>query len=369
MQLPNRPTLQEIIDRIEADINQELGTSSILRRAFSKVISRALGAMIHLLFGFLEWIFEQAFLLTATSRTFIRWWGVTFGVEIREATFTEFDLAMTGNEGSVIGDGTIFTREDGTQYVSSGEETVDAQGDAIVRLVAINSGAAPNVEVGDTVSLNSTIAGVDSDGTVDSIETIGEDEEDLELYRQRILNRIQHPPLGGSANDYIQWALEVSGVTRSWVLPLNQGPGTVGVSFVNDNADPIIPDSTKISEVETYIQERKPVTAQLTVFAPTPLDLDIDVSIQPNTLEVRENAAKQLDDLIRRDANLAGSYKGPGQTNDGKILLSKIRQAIGLTVGLEDYEINSINGSAPDNVTPSQGELIVPGTYTWQTLS
>lgn len=367
--LPNRPSLQEIIDRIENDINQELKTSSILRRAFTKVISRALGAMIHLLFGFLDWIFEQAFLITATSRTFIRWWGVTFGVEIREATFAEFDIVSTGNAGAVISDGTIYTRDDGVQYVTSGEVILDGNGEGTVRLVAIQSGATPNVEVGDIVSLNSTIAGVESEATVSSIETIGENEEDLELYRQRILNRIQLPPLGGSANDYIQWALEVAGVTRSWVLPLNQGPGTVGVSFVNDNADPIIPDSTKINEVETYIQGLKPVTAQLTVFAPTPLDFDIDISIQPNTTEVQDNITSELDDLIRRDANLAGSYKGPGQTNDGKILLSKIRQAIGLAVGLEDYEINTINGNAPDNVTPSQGELIVPGTYSWQTLS
>lgn len=367
--LPNRPSLQEIIDRIENDINQELGTSSVLRRAFSKVISRALGAMIHLLFGFLDWIFEQAFLITATSRTFIRWWGITFGVEIREATFAEFDIAATGNQGAIIPDGTIYTREDGTQYVSVGEETLDINGEATVRLNAINSGSAPNVEVNDTISLNSTIAGVDSDATVSNIVTNAEDEEDLELYRQRILNRIQLPPLGGSANDYIQWALEVSGVTRSWVLPLNQGPGTVGVSFVNDNADPIIPGSTKVDEVDTYIKGLKPVTAQLTVFAPAPLDLDIDISIQPNTSEVQQNITNELNDLIKRDANLAGSYKGPGQTNDGKILLSKIRLAIGLAVGLEDYEINTINGSAPDNVTPSQGELIVPGTFSWQTLS
>ena len=96
--------------------------------------------------------------------------------------------------------------------------------------------------------------------------------------------------------------------------------------------------------------------------------MSFDISIKPNTTEVQDNIDAELEDLVERDANLAGSYAGPSLTNDGSILLSKIRQAISIAVGLEDYEINLINGIAPANVVPSSGELITLGTRTWQTL-
>ena len=176
------------------------------------------------------------------------------------------------------------------------------------------------------------------------------------------------PPLGGSANDYIQWAREVTGVTRSWVLPLAYGPGTVGVSFVVDDEDPIIPSPAKVEEVQDYIDELKPVTALVTVFAPTELEMDLEIAIKPNTTEVQDAILAELQDLIDRDANLAGSYGGPSVINTGTILLSKINGAISIATGLEDFEIDTINGITPANVVPSDGGLITLGTVTWSAL-
>ena len=50
-------------------------------------------------------------------------------------------------------------------------------------------------------------------------------------------------------------------------------------------------------------------------------------------------------------------------------MLSKINQAISIAVGLEDHEIQLINGSAPANVVPASGELVTRGAVTWQTLA
>lgn len=363
-----RPTLDQLIKRVETDIKGGLNIVNIARRSFLGVISRAVAGLAHLLYSYLSWTAEQVFPDTAELE-FLNRWASIWGIERNEATFAQFNITVTGNEGGIVPAGTIYKRNDGRQYEVDSEITIPVGLTIEGQVNATESGANGDMNVGDKLNLISPIANVDSEATIASIVVDADDTESDDSLRERLLNRLQLPPLGGSANDYIQWAREVTGVTRSWVLPLAYGAGTVGVSFVTDNEDPIIPSPAKVTEVQEYIDFRKPVTALVTVFAPTEAPMDIDVSIKPNTAEVRANITAELEDLVKRDATLAGSYKGPSETNDGSILLSKIRQAISIAVGLEDFEINTINGSAPGNVVPSSGELITLGTTTWQPLA
>lgn len=362
-----RPTLDELIERADTNIKGTLNLTAVLRRSFIGVISRVIAGMSHLMLGFLTFIARQVFPDTAELEYLDRWASI-WGVIRSEATFAQFEIDFTGTNGGVIPAGTVLQREDGTQYETDAEGTI-AAGTATVQVTALVSGSNGDMEVGQKMNLLSPIANVDSEAEISSIVTDADDTETDESLRERLINRLQLPPLGGSANDYIQWQREVAGVTRAWVLPLQFGAGTVGCSFVVDNEDPIIPISAKVDEVQEYIDERKPVTALVTVFAPTEAAMDLDISIKPNTVAVQNSITDQLEDLILRDANLAGSYKGPAETYDGSILLSKIRQAVSLGVGLEDFEITDINGSAPANVVPSDGELITLGTITWATLA
>ena len=54
-----RPTLDQLISRVKADIEGGLNITNILRRSFLGVISRAIAGMSHLLHGFLEFISVQ----------------------------------------------------------------------------------------------------------------------------------------------------------------------------------------------------------------------------------------------------------------------------------------------------------------------
>lgn len=362
-----RPTLDTLIERVDSSIKGTLNITTVLRRSFIGVISRAIAGMSHLMLGFLTWVARQVFPDTAELEYLDRWASI-WGVTRNEATFAQFTIQFTGTDGGVIPAGTVLQRDDGTQYETDAEGTI-AAGVVSVQVTAVESGSNGDMEIAQTMNLVSPIANVDSEATITAIVTDADDTESDDSLRERLINRLQLPPLGGSANDYLQWQREVTGVTRAWVLPLQFGPGTVGCSFVVDNEDPIIPVPAKVAEVQEYIDELKPVTALVTVFAPTEAPIELNISIKPNTTAVQDSITAQLEDLILRDANLAGSYKGPGETYDGSLLLSKIRQAVSLGVGLEDYEINTINGIAPANVVPSDGELITLGTITWQTLA
>ena len=214
-----RPTLDQLIKRVETDIKGGLNIVNIARRSFLGVISRALAGLAHLLYSYLSWTAEQVFPDTAELE-FLNRWASIWGITRNEATFAELNITITGNEGGVVPAGTVYQRTDGRQYTLDAEVTIPVGGSIEGKVVANESGAEGDMQVGDILSLISPIANVDSDSPVASIVVDADDTETDDSLRERLINRLQLPPLGGSANDYIQWQREVTGVTRAWVLPL-----------------------------------------------------------------------------------------------------------------------------------------------------
>lgn len=359
-----RPTLQDLITRVEGDIRGGLSLVTLLRRSFLKVFARALAGLAHVLFGYLAYIEREAFPDTAIDNI-TRWAGI-WGVFQKEATYAKFQCSVSGSPGTVIPINRVYRRTDGFEYTAEAEVTLTGSGDTIV-LIASTSGKAGAVSVSDQIAILTPIAGLTSEATVTTIITEPEDLETPEALQDRLIDRIQNPPSGGNANDYKQWALAVPGITRAWVGPQALGPGTVVVYPVLDANDPITPSPAKITEVFDYIETLRPVTANVTVTAPVLLPLDLTIAIKPNNADTQDAIETELKDLIFRDAALAGSYKSPGVLHTGKILLSRLNEAISIATGEDDHEIIDVNGGAPADVTPATGELIVLGVITWQT--
>lgn len=370
-----RPTLKDLITRVQGDFKAALELPTILRRSLIGATANALAGLSHMFNGFLADIEKQSMPDTATTN--LLRWGSIWGVYPKTATFAEFNAEVTGTPGTVIPDNRSYRRTDGVEYVTEGEVILDGDGEGIIHLVALVAGDNGNVEVLDQISILSPIAGLDSNATVSEILIDADDAEvpdnatteQLEPFRQRLLARIQNPPSGGTASDYIAWALEVAGITRAWVSPQGLGPGTVVVFVVSDDEDPITPSPAKITEVSDYIETVRPVTANVTVTAPVLLPLDLVIKIKPNTTAVQTAIQTELQDLIDRDANVAGTYAGSGIVNDGKILLSRINEAISIAAGESDHELVTINGVTPADIEPDDGELVTLGDITWQPLA
>lgn len=348
----NRPTLQQIIDRIRADIDSLVpGADTKLRRSVLDVFARALGGAVHLAYGAIEFVSRQVFPDTAESE-FLARWAAIWGVERLAATFASGTVKFTGSNGATIPAGTLLKRSDDFEFTTDALATI-AGGEADVGVAASSSGLDGNADIGTELSLIAPIAGVDPTATViddGSGEGLsgGNDIESDDSLRTRLLQRIQNPPLGGSEADYISFALEVPGVTRVWVFPLNRGLGTVDIFFVRDNDPSLIPGASEVQDVQDKVDELRPVTADALVIAPTPIDLDIDVQLEPNTTEVQDAVKDQIRDLLLRQ-------DGPG----GTVLISKIREAISLAIGEEDH----ILIAPAANVVLGPGELAVEGAF------
>lgn len=345
-----RPTLPELITRIEADyVSRLTGGGTLLRRAVVKVLARVHAGAMHLLYGFADFISRQIMPDTAEAE-YLERWAAIWGITRIAATYTTFDAVFTGTNGTEIPIGTELARDDGTLYVTTETGTI-ASGTATVACTAVLSGSATGLDGGEELSLSSPIAGIDSVATVSGTGiNDGDDEEDDDSLLERLLARIRNAPHGGAEADYEAWAKEVAGVTRAWVYPLYLGAGTVGITFVrDDDSGSIIPDVDEVEEVQDYIDSVRPVTADVTVFAPTAVPLDFTISGVSGSA-VRAAVEAELEDLIRREAE-------PG----GTLLISHIREAISKAQGETDHVLSSPNA----DVVSGTAELTTMGTITW----
>lgn len=360
-----RPTLDQIIDRIRGDIKGALSITTILRRSFLEAFARANGGAAHIMHGHLVFISRQLFPDQAEGPYLKRWASIYF-IQQKAATYAQLAVAITFTAAATAPALSELQRSDGVLYELDADVTAVAPGVVTGLAVCKVAGDIGNLGDGETLSFTSPIADIESDVVVNDTEVEGFDLESEEDLRTRVVERIRQPPQGGAAWDYIAWAKEVAGVTRAWVLPGHLGQGTVGVSFVLDDSDPIIPDQNKVDEVQAWITQpnKAPVTAEVYVFAPIELVVNPNIRIKPNTQAVRDAITQEIIDLFQREAQVSGAYKTVGEFYDGKIPLSKLNEAISLAAGEEDHQVVS----PANDISPTTSQIATLGNITFQTL-
>ena len=349
----NRPSIGALVRRISADVTSRLpGSEPLLRRSFVGAFVRGCAGAFHEIYGYIEFIARQLFVDTAEGPYLDRWSRI-WGVRRIAAIAASGTITVTGTAGAMVPVDTVWRRSDGAEYRTSAAAVL-AAGTAEVSVEARTEGRDGNAAIGVTLSLVSPLAGVVSDGAVSTAIAGGADVEGDESLRARLLDRIQNPPRGGADSDYLFWAKSAHpDVTRRWVRPLARGLGTVDVYFMTDDTtENGIPAAATVATVAAYISTRRPVTADVTVIAPTPVELDVTIDmLEPDTTAVRAAVVAELADLVARDAV-------PG----GAIRLTHIAEAISSAVG----EIDHVLISPVADVAHGAGEIAVPGTVTWQ---
>lgn len=346
-----RPTLTEIIQRTFSDISSRVGApAAILRRSVVGVLARVIAGASHMLHGHLDYIAREANISTAVDT--LPMWAAVWGIKRKDAEFASGIVNFIGTvNGSAIPAGTILNRSDGVQY-STRAEVILAAGVASAVVDALLPGTLGDADAGTMLSLVEPIAGINGSPVVAAGGiTNGAEVESNDRLRGRLLARIQKPPHGGSASDYEQWTLEVSGVTRAWVYPLYLGPGTVGITFVRDDDTPsMIPSAAEVEAVQVYIDSVRPVTAEVTVFAPMEVPVNFTIAANPNTQAVRDAITAELLDFFRLESV-------PG----GTLFLSRVDEAIGLAQG----EVSHVTSVPAANIVRVPGQISILGAITW----
>lgn len=343
-----RPTLKELIDRVGQDLLSRLpGAQAELEARVTKALAASEAGVVHGLYGYLQWLERQLFPETCDDEILHLH---SAGVPRRQAAKATGKVEFEGSDGSVIVEGTLLAKDD-IEYETV-EEAEISDGTATAEVEAVEAGADGDQPEDTELSFVSPVSGVSGTAVVDEDGLAGgADQESYESWRDRIMRRRARIPRGGSEGDWEGWALEVSGVTRAWEDPMGMGPGSVVVLIVADDADTGPEPSQQLMDTTLeYIEERKNVQAKVYVDSPDLVDFAPEMTVEPDTEEVRSAVEKSLRDFLEREAE-------PG----GTLLISRIRAAISMASGVEDYDLQS-----PDaDVEYETGELPVWEGVTW----
>lgn len=173
-----RPTLKEIIDRLDGETQSRLSVPQ-LRRSNAKVFDRVLAGAAHSLYGYISYLNRQQFFDTAESEYLDRWASI-YGLLRKKATRgASGAVTFSFSAGLVnVPVGTILQSDDGVQYQTTG--AVDSDGKAAVE--ALNDGVIGNQQDGDVLTLVSPIIGVFSE--VEIIKLGGGSEAESASFKQ-----------------------------------------------------------------------------------------------------------------------------------------------------------------------------------------
>ncbi len=254
-----RPTLQDIAKRVQADFAVQMNEGKPLRaRTLPSVLAHSIAGVSHMIHGHLEYLSQQIFPDTCTTENLERM-AMLRGLERTPASFAQGKVEFTGNAGSPIAAGTEINKE-------SVVFTVNTAGvvPCLLKVTAQTPGTAGNTAIGTAITHQ--IAGVTDAIVRERIHGGFEIESHNDLLMRYVL-KLKHPTRGGTKRDYEAIGLELPGVKTVWVYEGKPNPGEVGITFIMKDMYSPIPSDDQIAEMKAHLEPRKPLLAKLNVFA------------------------------------------------------------------------------------------------------
>jgi len=350
---------------VRDDVTAALKGAVMVANNVLRVMSDSQGGLAHLILRYIDWLANQLLPDTAEKIWLDRhgdiWLVNADGSTGRkDPTYSEGIASFTGTQGQVI---PIFTQlmaqGEGVAFETTEEIEIGAAptNGAIRATVA---GTAGNLPAGANLSFVVAMGGIDT--TVTVVELVGgTDQETDDDLRARVLERIQKPPMGGDADDYVAWVLACPGVTRAWCAAREMGMGTVTVRFMCDalrasNAG--FPLATDIATVQAYLDEKRPVAVKdFFVEAPIPEPINYTLRIINDSLSLRQQAEDSVAAMLFDRASPGFTVGGVPQSAT-TIYAAWVSEAISRIVSEFDLTM-------ADHPMPNNGCLAVLGTVTY----
>lgn len=352
----NVPTLRQITASGLLDIESSLGTV-LPKFGIEQALNSAVSAGQRDLYDHQMWIVRQIIPTSDSDDQTIIEMAQFEGVIRKQATYAAGPATLQGTVPAPVG--TVLQHSDGRQYTVTSSASPSG-GVVAVHVQASEAGAAGNLAAGQPLALVTPVPGLQSNGVSEDISG-GADIEPINQLLERLLFRKRNPPMGGAVADYVTWMREVPGVTRAWAYDVWQGGGTVGIGWVFDDRDDILPTPTDQQYMMDYLFRHPDPATGVLVGRPAGIEpvfigmllkvTNLAIVPTPDSAEIRTGI----------DNNIKG-YERTLQPGD-PLLVSKIRTAIGSAPGVKNYTLD-LTADVPANID----ELNVIGVITWPTL-
>jgi uncharacterized phage protein gp47/JayE len=269
------------------------------------------------------------------------------GIIRQEATNSSVILTITGQAGTTVQEGSLFSTNDGKNFLTVESKKIEDDGTVDIKAQSQDVGTNCNVDAETITKIPVSIYGV-SAVTNKSPAYDGFDEETDEELLERLLFKVRQPATSGNKNHYVIWATNVEGVGGVKVLPLWNGNGTVKV-IITDAKNEIASEDL-IAKVQNYIDEQRPIGATITVVSPKPLNIDIGLKVTKGSGNPNE-IKNVVNDFFKTTA-FEREYVSYAQV--GKVILEKT------ATGVQDYSDLTLNNKA-ENIALTDEQLPTVG--------
>lgn len=363
------PTLEDLRNTNRDNVQSQLRSGPMIPNSVLRVMADSNAGLAFLTLLYIDWLSRQLLPDTAEAEWLDRHASIWLQQGRKTATYAQATIAFTGLGGITMPAGTIMsgavdTLTDAQIDFSSQANVVIGTSPTNVSIVA-NTPGSTGLVGGSTLALKIGLAGINGTGTIVAITDGIEAETDDQL-RARILDRIRQPPVGGDAEDYVQWAFATPNVavTRAWCSPLEMGLGTVTVRFMTDDlVNNVVgfPSSGDIALVRTYLDAVRPVAIKdRFVVPPVPEPIDFTITnLSPDTVANRNAIIVAVKKMLFDRAAPAHAINGieqPAQT----IYRAWVSEAISSIASIGSFTL-----IMDDHPMPSPGSLAVLGTIVY----
>ena len=309
-------SLQEFIRIVENALSiQFYGQSSLLRKSVLKVLASVVGAMLYMMSLIAKRIYKNRFVSTCDVSA-LEGFGVEYCVPHKVPLAAAGDVTVELNDGvssvTIPQDTVLVDQTAKLAYFVKATTVIDSD-NTKVPVIALEVGYDYNLDAGTVLEFrDDPVAGVKSltavnvsGGVAEGVEIDGDVfvwGETAEEYRARLLNRVQNPPHGGSANDYWQMATRFSFVDEAYVIPNIPQSNSVCIALANYKSSTIYLTPAQVEEVSNYITDdvRRPITADVRVFSVTPVNVTVTAYVAPYNDSVRSSVANCIKAYFRQ---------------------------------------------------------------------
>ncbi|MDQ3295066.1 MAG: baseplate J/gp47 family protein [Myxococcota bacterium] len=218
----------------------------------------------------------------------LRRWAAIRGVVPKTATpARKADaLRVVGTPTTTVPDGSEIVHDvSGLRFKTSGTNIVGPGGYVDCDVIAIDVGSQTRLSKGERLTFGTPIVNIQEDAELQlALDEDGTDQESDGALRRRVLARFSSPPLGGSAEDYVQWALEVTGYADAYAYPLRAGLGTVDLAALHEGSGSVrAPTAPEVAALQALLDVKRPVSVKgFRVLNVTAEEVDVEVTVLPD---------------------------------------------------------------------------------------
>lgn len=292
-----RPTYSELNARITADL---ANVPAPLAVPLAAMWARACNSQ----HGYLDWIADQCSPLTCELERLYDW-ALLYAVDRLLPVAASGYVMSTGSVGAIMLGDALLRAANGLDYQVMAAVTLSPVATA-VQVRCTSTGAATNMDGGQSLSIVSPIVGVDTVSIVGVAGiTGGADAEDVDAWRLRVVESWQATTLyggrSGKPRDYRSWAQAAHpSISGALVQQHALGYGTVVVRPICNALANRLPTQPILDAVAVIYADIAPATADWRLVAPLVLSVSvaIDLGVGADTSANRTAITDALTALI-----------------------------------------------------------------------